>query len=94
MLTLDDADEDEQGKRGRLIFYPLPPGSERGRSLALGDLDGDGKADVVVTDPANAQFLVYRQSGRAGLGASQSFPGLVGGKTVRWPTSTATARPR
>jgi hypothetical protein len=83
VLTLEDADKDEQGKRGRLIFYPLPPGSERGRSLALGDLDGDGKADVVVTDPANAQFLVYRQSGRLGLGSSQSFPGLVGGRTVR-----------
>jgi hypothetical protein len=83
VLTLADADEDDAGQRGRLIFYPLPQGSERGRSLALGDLDGDGKVDVVVTDPANAQFLVYRQSGRAGLGASQSFPGLVGGRTVK-----------
>jgi len=83
VLTLDESEQDEQGKRGRLIFYPLPPGSERGRSLALGDLDGDKKIDVVVTDPANAQFLVYRQTGRLGLGASQSFPGLVGGRTVR-----------
>jgi FG-GAP-like repeat len=83
VLTLDDADQEDQSKAGRLIFYPLPPGNERGRSLALGDLDGDGKVDVVVTDPANAQFLVYRQSGRDGLGASQSFPGLVGGKTVK-----------
>jgi hypothetical protein len=82
IFTLDDADKD-QDKTGRLIFYPLPPGNERGRSLALGDIDGDGKADVVVTDPADAQFLVYRQSGRSGLGASQSFPGLVGGKTVK-----------
>ena len=82
VLTLDEADKD-QDKAGRLIFYPLPPGNERGRSLALGDIDGDGKADVVVTDPADAQFLVYRQSGRSGLGSSQSFPGLVGGKTVR-----------
>jgi len=82
VLTLDEADQ-EQSKAGRLIFYPLPPGNERGRSLALGDIDGDGKADVVVTDPADAQFLVYRQSDRSGLGSSQSFPGLVGGKTVR-----------
>jgi hypothetical protein len=82
VLTLDEADK-EQSKAGRLIFYPLPPGNERGRSLALGDIDGDGKADVVVTDPADAQFLVYRQSDRSGLGSSQSFPGLVGGKTVR-----------
>ncbi len=54
-----------------------------GALLALGDLDGDRKVDVVVTDPANAQFLLYRQSGRTGLGAGQSFPALVGGRTVR-----------
>jgi hypothetical protein len=85
VLALDDSGQDDQETRGRLIFYPLPPGNERGRSLAVGDLDGDGKADVVVTDPDNAQFLVYRQSARSGLGlgSSQSFPGLVGGRTVR-----------
>lgn len=83
IFTLADAEEDEGGKRGRLIFYPLPHGGERGRSLAVGDLDGDKKADVVVTDPANAQFLVYLQGTKSGLGASQNFPGLVGGKTVK-----------
>ena len=83
VLTLDESEHDDQGKRGRLIFYPFPPGSERGRTLALGDLDGDKKTDVVVTDPAHAQFLVYKQAERLGLGASQSFPGLVGGRTVR-----------
>lgn len=83
VLKLDETEKEESGTRGRLIFYPLPPGNERGRSLALGDLDGDKKVDVVVTDPANAQFLLYRQSGRTGLGAGQSFPALVGGRTVR-----------
>ena len=83
VFKLTEADDDEGGKRGRLIFYPLPHGGERGRSLDVGDIDGDGKVDVVVTDPANAQFLVYRQAPHSGLGAGQSYPGLVGGKTVK-----------
>src|SRR5207244_8240446 len=33
--------------------------------------------------PADAEVLVYREGGRNGVGTSQSFPGLVGGKTVK-----------
>ena len=85
VLALDESEAGEGAGRGRgrLIFYPLPPGNERGRSIAVGDLDGDGKADVVVTDPSNAQFLVHRQTGKGGLSASESFPGLVDGRTVK-----------
>ncbi len=81
--TLADVDDDETSKRGRLFFYPMPQGNTRGRSLDLGDIDGDGLVDVVATDPGNAQFFVYRQVKGSGLGASQSFPNLVGGKTIR-----------
>ena len=82
--ALADVEDDETARRGRLFFYPMPQGNTRGRSLDLGDLDGDGLVDVVATDPGNAQFFVYRQQAKgAGLGASQSFPNLVGGKTVR-----------
>ncbi len=76
-------DDDETAKRGRLLFYPLPHGNTRGRSLDLGDLDGDGLVDVVVSDPSNAQFFVYRQAKGTGLGSSQGSPNLVGGRTVR-----------
>ena len=80
-FTLAEVDDDDADRRGRLIFYPLPKGDARGRSIAVGDLDGDGKADVIATDPADAQFLVYLQ-GKSGLATGQTFPGLAGGKTV------------
>ena len=78
--SADDADADQ--KWGRLIFLGLPKGSERGRALAAGDLDGDKKKDVVVTEPANAQVWVYRQTGKGGLSAGESFPSLLGAKEV------------
>ncbi|HEX8202627.1 MAG TPA: VCBS repeat-containing protein, partial [Isosphaeraceae bacterium] len=83
VFALAEGEEGEARGRGRLIFYPLPPGNARGRALAVGDLDGDGKTDVVVTDPANAQFLVYRQDESGGLGTARAFPGLAGGRDVR-----------
>ena len=83
VLTLDDSAADAANRWGRLIFFGLPQGTDRGRSLALGDLDGDKRKDIVVTDPANAQVWLYRQSGHSGLSAGQAFPGLLGGKTAR-----------
>jgi hypothetical protein len=83
IFTLETSEEKEIEKRGRLIFFALPQGNERGRSLTVGDLDGDKKADVVVTDPANAQVWVFRQSRGTGLGAGQAFPGLSGGRSAR-----------
>ncbi|CAN5841435.1 VCBS repeat-containing protein [soil metagenome] len=83
-FTLEDGSEEADDRRGRLIFYPLPQGNTRGRSLALGDLDGDGRQDVVVTDPESAQFFVHLQGAEGeGLGTCQTFPGLAGGKLLR-----------
>src|SRR5262245_32668796 len=83
VLTLDESATDEKNEGGRLVFFGLSQGSERGRSLAVGDLDGNKKKDVVVTDPANAQIWVYRQGEQTGLAAGQSFPGLLGGRTAK-----------
>jgi FG-GAP-like repeat len=82
VYTLDESSTDESNKWGRLIFFGMPQGSERGRALAVGDLDGDKKKDVLVTDPSNAQVWLYRQHGTSGLDTGQSFPGLLGGKAV------------
>ncbi len=83
VLTLG-TDDGDSAKRGRLSFYSLPPGNNQGRSLDIGDLNGDGLADLVSTDPNTAQFQVYLQGGPGkGLGAGKMFPGLVNGSTVK-----------
>lgn len=83
VLTLDESSSDETEKLGRLSFFALPLGGERGRSLSVGDLDGDGRADVAVTDPANAQVWAYLQSRQVGLSNGRSFPSLSGARIAR-----------
>jgi hypothetical protein len=89
VLTLDQSTDDDTNKRGRLAFFALPQGNERGRSLAIGDLDGDRKTDVIVTDPANAQVWVYLQTSSSGLSSGQTFPSLGNARTVRLAQSGA-----
>ncbi len=68
---------------GRLIQYGFGPSAGRDRDLAIGDLDGDGLNDVVVTDPESAQMIVFRQRKGQGLDRGTPFPGLVGAEQVR-----------
>lgn len=53
------------------------------RDLAVGDVDGDGLLDVVVTDPDVAAMIVYRQSPGIGLSQGEAYPGLDGAEQVR-----------
>ncbi|MEZ6122793.1 MAG: VCBS repeat-containing protein [Planctomycetaceae bacterium] len=62
----------------RLVRFGVGEASgSKGRAIAIGDIDGDQKMDVVVTDPETAQVLVYRQSGSQGLDRVDTFPGLL-----------------
>jgi len=82
VLTVVEGPDENETRKGRLIVYPLPPGEARDRALAVGDLNGDGRADVVATDPENAQVFVFLQEEGRGLGNPRSFPSLVGGISV------------
>ena len=66
VFAFSEGEEDEAKRRGRLIFYPLPPCTARGRSLATGDLDGDGKTDVVAVGRATGNVKVYWNKGVPG----------------------------
>jgi len=58
-------------------------GGGKGRSLALGDLNGDKRIDVVVTEPGSAQIAVYLQEKEGGLGGKRLFPSLSNTDAVR-----------
>lgn len=69
---------------GQLIQYGFgQQGAGRDRDLAVGDVNGDGLVDVVVTDPTAAQIIVFQQTAGAGLDQGTTFPGLVNATTVR-----------
>lgn len=72
-------DSDPSAPR-HLVHFGIGDGTSSGqnRASAVGDIDGDGLDDVIITDPENAQVLVFRQNGVDGLGPAESFPSLLG----------------
>ncbi len=77
--------QSEAGRLARQLtqFGLGPEGDSRESDLALGDLDGDGLLDVLVSDPESASVIVFRQQKDAGLDLGQTFPALVGTKAIR-----------
>lgn len=80
--------EKAQSKDGeiskRLTLYGFgEEGSGRNRGFDLGDINGDGLTDVVVSDPETAQMLVYLQTKDRGLDLGQTYPGLLGVEQLR-----------
>ncbi len=81
---LQTPEESDPSAPRRLVHFGIGDGKSSGqnRAIAAGDVDGDGRTDVVVTDPENAQVLVFRQNGIDGLGPAETFPGLLGATNV------------
>jgi hypothetical protein len=60
-----------------VAIYPLPQAQDSDRrAFAAADIDGDGLTDVIVTEPKDAEFVVYRGQSGTTLATAQVFPGL------------------
>jgi len=55
----------------------------RARSMAIGDLNGDGRQDLVVTEPGIAQVAVYLQDAQGRFASRKLFPSLSNSDAVR-----------
>jgi hypothetical protein len=67
--------EDQQ--QSTASIHPLPPTDDAARrDIICADIDGDGLMDVIVSDPARGQFLVFPGQAGRGLGPAAVYPGL------------------
>jgi hypothetical protein len=61
-----------------VLFYPMAAHKDNAaRDLVIGDFDGDGLDDIVVSDPGAAQLILYRQIKGMGLDTPAEFPAFA-----------------
>jgi len=68
----------EQDGDWPVLYYPLVSGQgSSDRDMVIGDIDGDKLADVIISDPASAEIILYKQQAGTGLAEPAKFPSFA-----------------
>lgn len=68
----------------RLIQFGFgKQGTGKDRDIAVGDFDGDGLSDLVVSDPDASRILFFKQSSDGGLDMGTPYPSLTNMGQIR-----------
>ncbi|MCI0341114.1 MAG: VCBS repeat-containing protein, partial [Planctomycetales bacterium] len=59
-------------------FLPLPLAKAKERSVSVGDVDGDGRNDILVAEQKGSQLSVFRQDSSGTFSRWEEFPTLSG----------------
>ncbi len=82
MFNIEQKSGPGDEKLGRIVQYGYGSSDSGDRDLEVGDVDGDGRADIVVSDPDKAQVVVFLQkNGQLDLGTS--YPSFLGVSQLR-----------
>jgi len=65
-------------KQGQLQILPLNKTDTGARGVRWADVDGDGRADLIVAEPESGQLSVYLQQADGTLASPKKFPSLAG----------------
>ncbi len=65
-------------KQGQFQVLPLNKTDSAQRGVSWADVDGDGRADLVVAEPENGQLSVYLQQADGSLAPPKKYPCLAG----------------
>ncbi|MEN8151044.1 MAG: VCBS repeat-containing protein, partial [Planctomycetota bacterium] len=80
LRLLEVAKATKEGARidlGTVQVHPFPEsGGSKTRKMAIGDVNGDGRNDILVTEPGTAQVALHLQTEAGEVGPRLLFPSL------------------
>ncbi len=82
MFSIDQKSDKSDEKLGRIVQYGYGSSDSSDRDLDVGDVDGDGKVDIVISDPDKAQVVIFLQKDRE-LDLGTSYPSFLGASQLR-----------